>query len=234
MPSTVVLEKTPESPLDSKEIKPVNHKGDQLWIFTGRTDVDTEAQVFWSSDENRQLIGKVYDTGKDWGQKEKRASEDETVGWQHLKWTWTWANSGRWWETEIPGMLQFMGLQREDMTGRLNNNNNRGLHLQWWDARMVIHRKLTLLTSVKEQKTPPGFGLILELQLQHQSFQWIFRVNLPYDWLVWSPCYLLNDWLRSKISLGLWRRQVIHPHQSAIIIDREYRTLYCRKSWESM
>ena len=95
MPSTVVLEKTPESPLDSKEIKPVNHKGDQLWIFTGRTDVDTEAQVFWSSDENRQLIGKVYDTGKDWGQKEKRASEDETVGWQHLKWTWTWANSGK-------------------------------------------------------------------------------------------------------------------------------------------
>ena len=64
MPSTVVLEKTPESLLDSKEIKPVNHKGDQPWIFTGSTDVEAEAPVFWSSD-NRQLIGKVYDTGKD-------------------------------------------------------------------------------------------------------------------------------------------------------------------------
>ena len=65
MPSTVVLEKTPESPLDSKEIKPANHKGDQPWIFTGRIDVEAEAPVFWSSDENRKLIGKVYVTGKD-------------------------------------------------------------------------------------------------------------------------------------------------------------------------
>ena len=65
MPSTVVLEKTPESPSDSKEIKPANHKGDQPWIFTGRTDVEAEAPVFWSSDENRKLIGKVYVTGKD-------------------------------------------------------------------------------------------------------------------------------------------------------------------------
>ena len=204
MLSTVVLEKTPESPLDSKEIKPVNHKADQPWIFTRRTDVEAEAPVYWSSDENRQLIGKVYDTGKDWGQKEKRASEDETVGWQHLKWTWTWANSGRWWGTESPGMLQFMGLQRVDTTGWLNNNN-RGLHMRWWDGRMAMHRTLPLLTSVKEQKTPPGF------------------------WLK-----ALNGWLRSKISLVLWRREVIYPHQSAVIIDREYRTLYCRKSWESM
>ena len=209
MPSTVVLEKTPESPLDSKEIKPVNLKGDQPWIFTGRTDVEAEAPVFWSSDENRQLIGKAYDTGKDWGQKEKRASEDETVGWQHLKWTWIWANSGRWWRTEIPSLLQFMWLQRVDTTGWLNNNNNRGLHMQWWNGRMAMHRTLPLLTSVKEQKTPPGF------------------------WLK-----ALNGWHRSKISLGLWRREVIHPHQSGIIIDRDSidndRTLYCRKSWESM
>ena len=69
MPSTVVLEKTPESPLDNKEIKLVKHKEDQPWIFTGRTDDEAEAPVFWSSDENRQLSGKAYDTGKDWGQK---------------------------------------------------------------------------------------------------------------------------------------------------------------------
>ena len=68
---TVVLEKTPESSLDSK-IKPVSLKGDQPWIFTGRTDAEAEAPVFWSSDANRQLIGKVPDAGKDWRQKEKR------------------------------------------------------------------------------------------------------------------------------------------------------------------
>ena len=72
---TVVLEKTPESLLDSTKIKPVNLKGDKPWIFTGRTDA--EAPVFWSSNANRRLIGEVPDAGKDWGQKEKRASGDE-------------------------------------------------------------------------------------------------------------------------------------------------------------
>ena len=68
----VVLEKAPESSLDSKVIKPVNLKGVQPWIFTGRTDVEAEAPVSWSSDVNRWLIGKVPDAGQDWGQKEKR------------------------------------------------------------------------------------------------------------------------------------------------------------------
>ena len=61
----MVLEKTPESPLDSKEIKPANLKGVEPWIFTGRTDSEGEALVFWSSDVNKQLIGKVPDSGKD-------------------------------------------------------------------------------------------------------------------------------------------------------------------------
>ena len=77
----VVLEKTPESPLDSKEIKPVNLKGNQLWILIGRTDA--EAPVFWSPDANSQLFGKVSDARKEWGQKEKRPSENETTGWPH-------------------------------------------------------------------------------------------------------------------------------------------------------
>ena len=62
---TVALQKTPESSLDSREIKPVNLKGNQPWIFTGRTDAEAEAPVFWSSDANRWLIGKVPDAGKD-------------------------------------------------------------------------------------------------------------------------------------------------------------------------
>ena len=80
---TVVLEKTPESPLDSKEIKPVSLKGNQPWILIGRTDAEAEAPVFWSSVAKTCLIGKVPDAGKDQGQKEKRASEAEMAGWHH-------------------------------------------------------------------------------------------------------------------------------------------------------
>ena len=77
---TVVLEKTSESPLDSKEIKS-NLKGDQPWIFTGRTDA--EAPVFWSSNAQSWLTGKVLDAGTDWAQKEKRVSEDDMAGWHY-------------------------------------------------------------------------------------------------------------------------------------------------------
>ena len=89
----VVLEKTPESSLDSTEIKPVNLKGEQPWILVGRADAETP--LFWSSDANRWLIGKVPDADKDWGQKEKRASEDEMAGWHH------WSvdmNLGKFWD----------------------------------------------------------------------------------------------------------------------------------------
>ena len=78
---TVVLEKTLESPLDFKEIKPVNHKGNQSWIFIGRTDA--EAPILWPPDAKSQLIGKDPDVGKDWGQEEKGMTEDEMVGWHH-------------------------------------------------------------------------------------------------------------------------------------------------------
>ena len=80
---TMVLEKISESLLDSKEIEPVNLTEDQPWIFTGKTNAEAEAPVFWSLDVNRWLIGKVPNTGKDWGQKEKRASEDEMAGRHH-------------------------------------------------------------------------------------------------------------------------------------------------------
>ena len=79
----MVMEKIPESPLDSKEIKPVNLKGDQPWLFTGRTDAEAEAPVCWSRDVNRWLIRKVSDAGKVWRQMEKRASEDEMAGQHH-------------------------------------------------------------------------------------------------------------------------------------------------------
>ena len=80
---TVVLEKTPESPLDCKEIQPVNPKGNQFWIFIGRTDVEAEAPILWPPDAKNRLIGKDPDAGKDWRQEEKGITEDEVVGWYH-------------------------------------------------------------------------------------------------------------------------------------------------------
>ena len=80
---TVVLEKTFESPLQSKEIKPVNPKGNQSWIFIGMTDDKAEAPILWPSDAKNQLIGKDPDAGKDWGQEEKGRTEDEMVRWHH-------------------------------------------------------------------------------------------------------------------------------------------------------
>ena len=78
-----VLEKTLESPLDCKQIKQINPKGNQPWIFIGRTDAEVEALVFCPSDAKNQLIGKDRDAGKDWGQEEKGVTEDEMVGWHH-------------------------------------------------------------------------------------------------------------------------------------------------------
>ena len=75
----MVLEKTPQSPLDCKESKPVHPKGNQHWIFIGRTDAKAEAPVLWPPDMKSQLIRKDPDAGKDWKQKEKGVAEDEMV-----------------------------------------------------------------------------------------------------------------------------------------------------------
>ena len=80
---TVVLENSLESTLERKELKPVNSKGDQSWIFIGRTDAEAEAPVLWPPDAKNWLIGKDPDAGKDWRQEEKGVTEDEMVGWHH-------------------------------------------------------------------------------------------------------------------------------------------------------
>ena len=81
---TVVLEKTLESPLDCKEIQPVHPKGNQSWVFTGRTDVEAETPILWPPDAKSWLIWENPDAGKDWGQ-EKGTTEDELVGWHHRR-----------------------------------------------------------------------------------------------------------------------------------------------------
>ena len=80
---TVVLEKTLESPLDSKEIQPVHPKGNQPWIFIGRTDPEAESPILWPPDAKNLLIGKDPDAEQHWRQEEKGMTEDEMVGWHH-------------------------------------------------------------------------------------------------------------------------------------------------------
>ena len=79
----MVLEKTLESPLDGKEIKPVHPKGNQSWIFNGKTDAKAETPILWPPDAKNWLTGKDPDAGKDWRQEEKGMTEDEIVGWHH-------------------------------------------------------------------------------------------------------------------------------------------------------
>ena len=79
----VGLEKTLESPLDCKEIHPVHPKGNQSWVFIGRTDAEAQIPILWPPDVKNWLIGKDPDAGKDWGLEEKGIAEDEMVGWHH-------------------------------------------------------------------------------------------------------------------------------------------------------
>ena len=118
---TVVLQKTLKCPLDNKEIKPVNPKGNQPWIFTGRTDAEAEAPMLWPPDAKSQLIRiKTLMLGKIEGRRRR--------GWQRMRWLDGITNSmdtslsklWSWWWTGKPGVLQSTGLQRSDTTEQLN------------------------------------------------------------------------------------------------------------------
>ena len=104
--------RTLESPLDSKEIKPVNPKGNQPWIFIGRMDAEAETPILWPPNVKNWLTG----IDPDW-ERLKAGGEEDDRGWDGwlaslTQWTWVWANSRSWWWTGRPGMLQYMGLQR--------------------------------------------------------------------------------------------------------------------------
>ena len=109
----VVLEKTLESPLDCKEIKPVSPKGNQTWIFIGRTDAEAETPILGPPVAESWLIRK-----RPWCcEKLKAGGEGDDRAWDGwmtslTQWTWVWTSSKRWWRTGMPGMLQFMGSER--------------------------------------------------------------------------------------------------------------------------
>ena len=113
-----------KSPLDCKEIHPVHPKGDQSWVFIGRTDVEAETPILWPPDVKSWLIGKDLDAGKDWGQQEKGETEDEMVGWHH------WLHGHEF--EQAPGVGDGQGSQaccspqggrESDRTKQLNSNN---------------------------------------------------------------------------------------------------------------
>ena len=139
---TVLLEKTLESPLDRKEIQPVHPKGDQSWVFIGRTDAEAETLILRLPHAKSWLIGKDPDAGRDLG------GEGDDRGWDGwmaspTRWTWVWVNSGSWWWTGRPGVLQFMGSQRvgHDWMTELNWTE---LKDQWRST----HRALKQLESL--------------------------------------------------------------------------------------
>ena len=141
----VVLEKTLESPLDHKEIKPVNPQGNQSWIFIGRTDAEAETPILWPPDAKNWLVGKNPDVGKEWRQ-EKGTTDDEMVGWHH------WLNGHEFEQTprnsEGQGRLACWspwGHKELDMTEKLNGNKvPRGiLKIQMkWDERSKMAGRL--------------------------------------------------------------------------------------------
>ena len=115
----IVLEKTLESPLNYREIKPVNSKGNQPWIFIEKTDAEAEAPILWPPYAKSWLIGKDPDTGKDWGQEEKGTTEDEMIGWHHR------LNGQEFEQTLGDGEGQGVSHKESDRTWPLINNNNR-------------------------------------------------------------------------------------------------------------
>ena len=144
---TVVLEKTLESPLDWKEIQPVYLKGNQSWIFIGRTDA--EAPILWPFHAKNWLIGKDPDSGKDWRWEEKGKTGWD--GWMAspTRWTWVWISSRSWWWTGKPGVLQSMGLRRVGHDDRLNWTELTSILLprkeQFWRNTLEISVSMSLV-----------------------------------------------------------------------------------------
>ena len=202
---TVVLQKTPESPLDSKEIKPANMKRNQLWIHIGRADAEAEAPVFWPPDVNSRLLGKVPDAWKYWGQKEKRVSEDEMAGWYHR------CNGHELGKISGDGEGQGdlvccspRGHKELNVTGQLNNNNfwitlvdqeNVDFHVYWhyfWGqlSKEEIKKKRKQIDGQVDKGNWQKINISLEQFSMEREFSGIENGSSQEDlWLMKSNCH---------------------------------------------
>ena len=154
-----VLKKCIESPLVSKEIKPVNPKGNQPWIFIGKTDA--EAPILWPPDAKSQFIGKDPDAGKDWGQEEKGMTDGEMVGWHH------WLSGHEFEQTlgDSKGQGSLVccspwGCKKSDTTEHLNNNEPIR-----WTLLITCFKGMTDKRTMKKQNTEFPFETIVPKRL---------------------------------------------------------------------
>ena len=189
---TVVLEKTLESPLDCKEIQPVHSKGDQSWVFIGKTDTKAETPILATSCEE------LIHWKRTWCWEELGAGgERDNIGWGSwiaslTWWKWVWVNSGRWWWTGRPGVLQFMGSQRV--------GHDWATELKWTIFQLL---KLVILSTVWGEpppSTPPAPPDLLSPAASSGSFLTPFP---PTGWIRCSSSQFLPICCVSSITLIL-------------------------------
>ena len=159
---TVVLEKILESPLDCKEIQPVHSKGDQSWVFIGRTDAKAETLILWLPDAKSWLTRKDPDAGRDQGQKEKGTTENEMAGWHHQL-------DGREFEWipgvvdgQSAGMLQPRGCKESDTTERLN----------WTEVSWSYHSSCSYNTGCVQTATESAVLPTCPFVFREKTFFW--------------------------------------------------------------
>ena len=172
---TVVLEKTLESSLDSKKIKPVNPKGNQPWIFTGRTDAEAEAQYCSHVMQRANSLAKTLMLWKTEGRRRKGQQSMRFGGWMAslTQWTWVWASSGRWGRTGKPGRLQPMVSQRQTQLGDWTTRACTPLILSQMVSLLILRAaSLVLLTWLQ------GVSWLLLLWL---AIVWICHLELKED-----------------------------------------------------
>ena len=175
---TVVLEKTLESPLDCKEIQSVNSKGNQTWIFIGRTDAEAEVPILWPPDAKNWLIGKDLDAGKDGRQEEKGMTEDEMVGWHH------WLN-GHEFEQALGVGDGWGSLACYSPWGhKESETTERWIEVNWWQYRIRREKKKKCL-PLAVLFSPAAWGLLASLLAAINTLTNTFHVLKARHWCNW-------------------------------------------------
>ena len=218
---TVVLEKTLEGPLDCKEIQPVHPKGNQSWIFIGRTDVEAETPILWPAD------AKLIHMKRPWCcERLKMGGEGEDRGWDGwmaslTQWTWVWVNSRSWWWTWRPGVLQFMRSQRV--------GHDWAIELNW-----TAPHQAPLSMGFFRQKywsglqfPPPRDLLNPEIKPPGRFFTWgatretcFLYVGIVTLYILW----LFVNWLQARLNWASWGHRLywailIGSFQSSILLQ---------------